>query len=226
MISQDQKPSYLEFLLGMITENKKELFYNNIEQRTRYFTVVLEDIYQPHNASAVLRSCDFFGVQDVHIIESKNRFRVIEDIDRGSSKWLTMNIHQNYVNNTQSCIDKLKSNGYRIIATSPHTSTTKLEDFNVNQPFALFFGHEKKGLSPAVFNSCDEVINIPSCGLTESLNLSVSAAICIHYLNLKLRTSEISWGLSNNEKLDLLIDWAHRITGNEEFFKSQFMMQK
>ena len=82
-----------EYLTGFLTEHRKSLFSQIIENRTRYLTVVLEDIYQPQNASAVLRTCDCFGIQDVHIIENKNEYRISPDVALGSSQWLNINRH-------------------------------------------------------------------------------------------------------------------------------------
>ncbi|MGE3823990.1 MAG: TrmH family RNA methyltransferase, partial [Bacteroidia bacterium] len=142
-----EKESLLKFFTQFITEERNKRLDDVIVNRTRHFTVVLEDIYQSQNASAVLRSCDCFGIQDVHIIENKNKYKLNPDVELGSSKWLNMNKYNWNANNTLECIDTLKKKGYRIIATTPHFKSVPLEELKIDTPFALMFGTEIDGLS-------------------------------------------------------------------------------
>ena len=172
-----------EYLRQFITDRKWALYNDIIQQRTRYITLVLEDIYQAQNASAVLRTCDCFGVQDVHIIENSNEFKLNPDVELGAAQWLNMNRYNSPGNNTLDTINKLKSQGYRIVATTPHTNDTELENFNLEEgKIALFFGSELPGLSEIVMENADEFLKIPMYGFTESFNISVSAAIILHHL--------------------------------------------
>lgn len=198
----------IKYLKKFLTDNRINLFEKTINERTRYITVALEDIYQPHNASAVLRTCDCFGVQDIHIIENKNKYEVNPDVALGSSKWITLNYHNKNENNTIAAINHLKEKGYRIVATTPHTNDVNLEDFDISKgPIALFFGTELKGLSEDVLNNCDEYLKIPMYGFTESFNISVSAAIILHTLTNKLRKSDIPYHIKNEEIDDILYKW-------------------
>ncbi len=198
----------IEYLSQFVTENKNNLFQKNIKWRTHYLTVVLEDIYQPHNASAVLRTCDCFGIQDVHIIENQNEYTVNPDVALGSNQWLTLNKYNSEDNNTVSSINKLKKEGYRIIATTPHINDTNLNDFDLSKGKAAFcFGTEQRGLSESLLDMADEFVKIPMYGFTESFNISVSAAIILSNLTSKLHNSEIKWQLSEKEKNDTLISW-------------------
>jgi len=195
-------------LKKFISENREQLFQNKIKERTDYVTVVLEDLYQKHNSSAVLRSCDCFGIQNVHIIENKNIFQTSREVDMGSSKWLTINRHNSHEDNTTNTITKLKKQGYRIIATTPHSKDITLEDFDISKgKTALLFGTELTGLSEKAMNLADEFLKIPMYGFTESFNISVSAAIILHFLSLKLRTSNINWKLNNIRKQEVLFEW-------------------
>jgi len=198
--------SYLE---GFITERRKNLFHEVVNQRTRYITVVLEDIYQAQNASAVLRTCDCFGIQDVHIIENNNLYDVNPDVALGSDKWLNLYKYNELENNTEFAIKKLKKSGYRIIATTPHKDTVNVEDFNLSKgKTALMFGTELKGLSKEALDLADEYLKIPMFGFTESFNISVSAAIILHHLTLMLKSDKkIDWMLSDNEKSLILLQW-------------------
>ncbi|MCZ2442300.1 MAG: RNA methyltransferase [Flavobacteriales bacterium] len=222
------KPEYtqllLSFLFGMITENKQKKFREAIAQRTRKLTVVIEDFYQPHNASALLRSCDCFGIQDIHIIENKHQFEVIPDIVRGASKWLTVNRYKNkWESPTPSCLSRLKDQGYFIWGTKPDATDINLEDLAVDQPIAVVFGTEKLGLSDAAISHCDGFLKVPMYGFTESLNVSVCAGIILHHLVWKLKSSEVLWTLSEEEKTDLLIQWAFKVTKNKKELMKSFL---
>ncbi len=218
------KEKLRDYLFRLISDNKQQKFLNTIAGRTRYITVVLEDLYQSHNASAVLRTCDCFGVQDVHIIENAHRFEISHEIVRGASKWLSVyRYNHSKVNNNEHCLKSLKEKGYRIIGTTPHEDDTNLEEMELNVPVALVFGTEKKGLSIEARKWCDGYMKVPMYGFTESLNISVCAGIILHHLIWKLRQSEFVWKLSSEEQLDLMIEWAFQVTGNRRQLKAEFL---
>ena len=225
-MKQSTKTELLNFLESFISENKKELFKKTIEYRTRYITVVLEDIFQPHNASAVLRTCDCFGIQDVHIIENRNLYEVNPDVALGSSKWLTLTKYNTRENNTLDTINKLKSDGYTIIATTPHKNDTPLNQLDLSKKTALLFGTELNGLSDIAIENADGFVKIPMYGFTESFNISVSAAIILHQLTDKLRESEHCWQLTENEKLDIRLDWARNVVKKSELAEEEFLSRK
>ena len=184
----------IDHFLKCITDERKALFEELIQKRTKYLTVVLENIYQPLNASAVLRSCDCFGIQDVHVIENYNEFKPDREVAMGASNWLTVNRYDKNENNTLDCIQSLKNKGYRIVATSPHNSQTDLINFDLSKgKTALFFGTEVEGLSDVVLENADEHLHIPMYGFTESFNLSVSAAICLYEMRMKMEKENIKW---------------------------------
>ncbi|GAB4298736.1 MAG: RNA methyltransferase [Marinilabiliales bacterium] len=199
----------IEYLKEFVTPEKYQLFLKIVESRTRYLTVVLEDIYQPQNASAVLRTCDCYGVQNIHIIENRNKYRLNPDVTLGSDKWLSLHRYNTSENNTLSAIDKLKKEGYRIVATAINKENyTLLPEFNISKgKFALLFGSELLGLSDAAFNNADEFLKIPMYGFTESFNISVSAAIILSNLVEKLRESDVNWRLSQQEKTEIVLQW-------------------
>ena len=198
----------IEILKKFVTEERFAKFLKVLEYRTRYVTVVLEDIYQPHNASAVLRSCELFGVQDIHIIENRNKYNPNPDVAVGASKWLNLIKYNGKENNTIDAIKELKAQGYRIVATTPHRNDTELKEFDVERgKFALVFGSEMPGITDTVFENADEFLRIDMYGFTESFNISVSVAIILHYLIEKLHKSEINWILSQEEKQEILFNW-------------------
>lgn len=213
----------IEYLKNIVTEHKWQLFNQVIQSRTRYLTIVLEDIFQPHNASAVLRTCDCFGVQDVHIIENRNEYTVNPDVALGASKWLDLYKYNQEANNTLSTIKTLKEKGYRIVATTPHTNDVNLEEFDLEKgKAALFFGSELPGLSDVVMDNADEFLKIPMHGFTESFNISVSAAIILHHLTFRLRQSDINWKLDDKERDAVLLNWLRISIKNSELVEKEY----
>ncbi|MDD4218402.1 MAG: RNA methyltransferase [Bacteroidales bacterium] len=204
-MSIKQKNNHLK---KFVTEKRFETFNRVLNHRTRYISVVLEDIFQTHNASAVLRSCDCFGIQDVHMIENRNEFNANPEIALGSYQWLSTYRHNSLKNNSLSTISYLKQRNYRIVATTPHTNDCALENLDLNKgKIALFFGSEQPGLSDIVMQNADEFVTIPMQGFTESFNISVSAAICLYDISNRLRKSEINWQLQQDEKDEIMFEW-------------------
>ncbi|MGB6152395.1 MAG: RNA methyltransferase [Pricia sp.] len=201
---EDQK--LLEYLENFISEERKQRFLDILEQRTKYLTVAIEDVYQLHNTSAVIRSCESFGIQEAHVMEGRHGNRLDKAIAMGAQQWVDL---QRY-DRTSDCIDTLKKNGYRIIATTPHTDSCMLNDFEIEGKTALFFGTEREGLSKEVMDRSDGFLKIPMMGFTESLNISVSAAILLQALATKLRTTDLPWQLTENEKLEKRLDWTKK----------------
>ena len=194
----------LEHLLSFLTERRKNLFEEVISKRTRHFTIATGDVYQLHNTSAVMRSCDVFGIQDLHVIEEKVSKKIDREIAMGAQKWVNIDRH----NSTKECIDNLKENGYQIIATTPHNNSAELKDFDISKKSAFFFGKEKEGLSDIVLDAADGYLKIPMYGFTESLNISVAAAIILQTLVSKLKDSNIDWELSEQEKNQIRLHWV------------------
>lgn len=217
----DEKRRLRDYLSGFVTDRRFSLFNSVVENRTRYVSVVLEDIYQPHNASAVLRSCDCFGVQDVHIIENNNLYEVNPDVALGSSQWLTLHRYNSSSDNTLGCLSDLKKKGYRIVATTPHHGAVTLDEFDAGKgKFALMFGTEKEGLTQLALDYADEKVKIPMYGFTESFNISVSAALCLFHFTSVIRTQGIKWQLTEEEILDVQLEWLRTsIKGSEEIEK-------
>jgi len=216
----DQK--LLAYLEGYLTEKRKALFKKVLEDRTRHFTVVLEDIFQPHNASAVVRTCDIFGIQDVHAIENKYNNKISRHVAKGSQKWLSYNRYRDDRDNTKSCLASLKEKGYQIIATTPHNDSCLLQDFDVTKKSAFVFGVESEGVSETVIENADGFLKIPMVGFTESLNISVAAAIILQEVTSKLRNSEVDWKLSNEEKQMLYFNWVKTTIKNVDKIEAYY----
>lgn len=210
-------PCLLEHLESFLSQRRRDLFQKVINQRTNHFTVATQDVYQLHNTSAVIRSCDVFGLQNIHVVEEVNKKKIDREIAMGAQKWVDINRYTS----TKACIKTLREQGYKIVATSPHRGTT-LQDFDISHRAALFFGTERDGLSEEVLQEAEVFIQIPMYGFTESLNISVSAAIILQHLTARLRQSDISWQLSEGEKLAKRFDWVQKNLKNSKEIIERF----
>lgn len=215
----------LEHLLGYATDNRRQRFESIIPNRTRHLTVVLENIYQPHNASAVLRTADCLGIQDVHVIENSNEYAVNPGVSLGASNWLDLHRYNEGNDNTEKCLLGLKDQGFRILATSPHKESVAPEALDLSQKTALVFGKEKEGLSDLAFDLADGYLAIPMYGFTESYNISVSAAICLYTLVQRLHGSEVAWQLTQEEKTEILLNWARQTVRMSAKIEAEFLRQ-
>lgn len=213
---------YLEYLEGFLTDNRKESFLKVLQNRTNHFTVVAEDVYQMHNASAVMRSCEVFGIQNMSVIEQRFGKRIDKQIAMGAQKWVDITPFDSVT----KCIDTLKSKGYQIIATTPHTNDCELEAFDITQPSALCFGTEKAGLSEEIMQKADGFLKIPMVGFTESLNISVSAAIILQNLTNRLRNSDIPWQLTEAQILEKRLDWARKSIKDIKRIEARYFEEK
>ncbi|MFH6604260.1 TrmH family RNA methyltransferase [Maribacter algicola] len=196
----------LAYLEEFISPARIDRFSEVLKERTKYITVALEDVFQLHNTSAVIRSCEVFGIQEAHVIEARFGKRLDKNIAMGAQQWVDVHRYKN----TKTCIQELRDSGYQIMATVPSISATPLDDFEIDRKTALFFGTEKEGLSDEVLRSSDGLLRIPMFGFTESLNISVSAAILLHQLSTKLRKTNLPWQLSESEKLKIRLDWTKK----------------
>ncbi len=217
--------AYFEYLEGFVTENRRNLFDEVLDKRTRHLTVVLEDLYQKHNTSAVVRSCDIFGLQDIHIIENKYKSYMSNKVGKGSQKWMDFHYYREKQINTQDCLDTLRSQGYQIIATTPHNDSCFVDDFDITKKSAFVFGVEKEGVSDLVMNQADGYLKIPMVGFTESLNVSVAAAITLQSTTTRLRNSEVEWQLTAEEKFFKKIEWMEKSIKSIEKIKARFELE-
>lgn len=223
MEDKNYRRSLRDFFAATRLDRRNNLITNVLANRTRYITVALENIYQPHNASAVLRSCDCFGVQDIHIIENSYKYVVNPQVAVGSTQWITMHRYNELENNTRQCINALRRDGYRVVATVPGVDSVSIHDFDVsNGKFALLFGTEKEGLTPEAIAMADEKVSIPMYGFTESFNISVSVALCLFHFTQVIRNQKIEWQLTDDEALEIQLQWFRNIIPNSEILEKHF----
>jgi tRNA (guanosine-2'-O-)-methyltransferase len=208
----------VEYIETFLTDSRKEKFLKVLSERTKHFTVATEDVYQLHNTSAVIRTCDVFGIQEVNIIEELNSKQIDKEIAMGAQKWVDLN---RFIS-LEDCVVNLKAKGYKIIATTPHVGDCQLHKFDVSKKSCFFFGRETEGLSQEVMDVADGFLKIPMVGFTESLNISVSAAIILHYVTTKLKQSNIHWQLTDDEILMKRFDWAKKTLKSSDDIIKQF----
>jgi len=209
----------IKYLSQFVTQRKRGRMQQVLQQRTRHLTVVLENIFQPHNASAVIRSCDCFGVQDLHIIEQKNTFRPNKDIALGANQWVSLHKYQS----SKACIEHLKNNGYQIAALTLKPYSQPLHELDITQKTALCFGMEEHGLSDIMHQHADHFVFIPMHGFTQSFNISVSAAISLYSLTEKLRASTQNWQLNDHEQQTLSLEWLIRATPKGKLLVREYL---
>lgn len=207
-MSEDER--ILAAFYEIITESKREMYERIAADRTRHITVVLETIMKDHNASAILRTCDCFGVQDLHAVEKGNSYAIRREIARGAGTWVDLHTYSSEQEPSLECLRSLRAQGYQIVATSPHADKV-VDDLDLSRPIALVFGTERYGISPETEHFADELIRIPMYGFTESFNISVSVAILLHTLRGKLEKSSLNWKLSPTEQTALKIGWCTKI---------------
>ncbi|MFA0963762.1 TrmH family RNA methyltransferase [Roseivirga sp. BDSF3-8] len=220
----------LNYLSGYVTDNKKGLIERNLANRTRYVSLLLENIYKPHNASAILRTCDCLGIQDVHIVEEDDAYEVNPYVVRGASKWVDVYKYSTADGGSVQTVKGLKNRGYRILATSPHKEGYLPDEIPIDQPFVLALGNEHAGLSESILEMADGYVQIPQVGFTESYNISVAAAICLYGTMDRLWRSDTEWRLAEVEASVIRLDWYKKcvknVNAHEKLFKKEYGKQQ
>jgi len=218
MVQQQQLISYLQ---QFVTAGKQHKIAALLALRTRHITIVLEELYQSHNASAALRSAECFGVQDAHIIDPNRSFTLAPNIAKGAAQWLTVHKYTQM----QACYTALKAAGYTIVATSLHPNALTIQELPLDNKIALVFGTERRGLSADALSHADAFVTIPMVGFTQSFNVSVAAGICLYELTTRLRKSPVIWQLTDQEKEDLTLVWLRKSLIHHRQLEKYFLQQ-
>lgn len=226
MSKKEYNSALVEYLADYVSEHKKRRIDEVLGLRTRQLTVVLEDIYKPHNASAVLRTCECYGIQDLHIVEQEHQYDINPYVTRGAAQWVTMHRYDNPENhNIESCFRKLKEQNYHIVATSVEDTSVEMDEIPLDGKIALVFGTEFNGISDYVKTNADDFVKIPMLGFTDSYNISVSAAILLQQIMPQLRTKE-NWMLTDIEKQQTRLDWYRQIVKNVDIHERKFQNER
>ncbi|MBQ3582523.1 MAG: RNA methyltransferase [Alistipes sp.] len=214
----DERTAYME---SFLTDERREVLRRTLSSRTRYMTILTENTFHPQNASALVRHCEAFGVQELHTVETRCKFNPNVNIVRGTDKWVDITRHDS----TADAIAALKGAGYRLVATTPHRESCTPETFDVELgPFCLVFGTEHAGVTDEIIEAADEYLRIPMCGMVESLNVSASAAILIYMLSQRMRLSpSIDWHLKEADEREMLFRWVmSSVRDAERILERQF----
>jgi tRNA (guanosine-2'-O-)-methyltransferase len=214
----------IAYLSQYLTDARVDRLDDVLAKRTRQIAVVLEGIHKPHNASAVLRSCEGFGVQDVHIIERDTEFDPNQQVSLGADRWLSLHRYDDYgVNNTAICLDRLKEQGFTLLATTPHEPTIPIDEVPIDGKIAVLFGSELRGLSTYALSHADVRVKIPMYGFSESFNISVSAALCLYELSKRLRQGNQPWRLTEADYTALKLEWLRRSIRAYDQLEAEFV---
>ncbi len=226
-MNANNQTALINHLSQYVSENKRERIQDVLAFRTRYVSLVLEDIYKDQNASATLRTCECLGVQDIHVIENNSSFSIDEEVTIGSSKWITLYRYRNKnENNTANCFTSLREKGYTIIATTPNRDAQTLEEISLAVKPAFVFGNEESGLSDYALQSADRHVRLPMYGFTQSYNISVSVAVTLSYIINELHASAIAWHLRDDEKKELTLEWYRKIVRRSDLVEKAFLQSK
>ena len=201
--------SCIETLYEFITDERKERFEEVLEKRTKHITLILEDLYQSRNISAVMRSADGFGLQELHIIEDNHKWTGTKSVSKGASSWLTLHKYKGE-DPVTDCIENLKARGFRIVATSPHKSGYTPDSLPIDKPLAIVMGTELTGISDKLMSQVDDYVEIPMYGFSESFNVSVAASIALNRVRTRIEEAGVNNGLSEEEKQKLRMVWAYK----------------
>lgn len=216
------KAALIAYLSGFATPERVRQMDQVLDRRTRYLTVVLEDVNKPHNASAVMRSCECFGIQDMHVIEQQASYRPIRDVAMGSSNWVDLHRHRDQAD-PLACLDQLRGAGYRVAAFTLRPGAIPIGQLPIDAPLALLFGSELEGLTQAAHEGADLFVSIPTFGFTQSLNISVTVALGLYELTNRLGASDIAWRLDEEARMDLKLAWlTHSIRAGGKL-KARFL---
>jgi len=217
------KHDLVQYLKEFVVDERRELFEEKIEQRTKHITVVLENIFQGRNISASIRSADCFGVQDVHVIENDNYFNDDREVSMGADKWIKTTRYNQENHNSAAAIKKLKEKGYQVIAVTPHNTDCDLYDIEItDQKIALIFGAEVRGCSEETLKLADKRMKIPMYGFTESFNISVSVSLCLQHLTYKMRNSAVNWRMTQEQKNETLLQWLRNTIKSSAQIEEKF----
>lgn len=215
--------SLFAYLQNFLTPHKQALIEKILAHRTRWITVVLENIYQSQNASAVIRTCECYGLQDIHVVEKQSAFETNRQVLKGSHKWMTLRKYKASAGQSISdCIRGLKDNGYQVWATAPGVHARPMNEMPLDQKTALIIGNELEGVSPEAMRLADACVTIPMYGFTESFNLSATVAILLSHFVPKLHASELPWHLTELEKSALRVQWSLKSVRKAETLEKDF----
>lgn len=198
------------FFEQFITDDRKRKINGVLSYRINRIVLVLENIYDPHNVSAVIRTCDGLGFLDLYIVDPNKKIKYSSPITTGAEKWLNIFTY----NEIGKCYEDLRKKGYQIYASVLDKKAENLTDIDINKGKTAFvLGNEHSGLTEEAINGADGLFYIPMYGFVQSFNISVTAAMVLYWSREKLNMAGISGDLSDKEIEKYKIKWLSRDLG-------------
>ncbi len=202
-LSLEQADRVFEILGEFVSEGRQQRIEAALASRTRDVVVVLEDIHSEHNASAVLRTAEAFGLLEVHTVPRSGQFKLSRKVSLGAHKWLDLRRHTKASDSYKALAER----GYQIWAADMHDDPVPLSQIPTDKPVAIVFGNEHKGLSPEAVAAADGVFRVPMTGFVESLNISVAAAVSMHDVMERRRAVGNLSTLNSDELRQIRATW-------------------
>lgn len=193
----------------MKSERRIEKLSRALRATQTGLTVVLENIHDPHNVSAILRTCDAVGVREVNLLYTMETFpKIGRKSSASANKWVARRTFKS----TDKCFDTLRSEGFTIAASVLNDESISLYDLDLERKFAFVFGNEHRGVSEETSSAADLCFQIPMRGMIQSLNVSVACAITLYEaLRQRLQVGmQAGQGMSETEFQRLLSEWMKR----------------
>ncbi|MFN8674318.1 MAG: TrmH family RNA methyltransferase [Candidatus Sericytochromatia bacterium] len=207
--------AFLDYLVNNhLTEARKNKIFDVSSNKTEHITVVLDRLKDPKDISAIIRTCECFSINSIHIIENKEKYLVNKKVSRGSFKWIKI-IKYNEIRKSEQvdCITYLKEKGYKIVhfleknlsVTNFNIPITSMDDLDLKQKIALVFSDNNNEIEN--FIPSDELVFIKKINDNFDFNISLNVSIILHNLVYLLNKQKIAFKLTPEELLDLRLDW-------------------
>ncbi len=193
----------------MRTERRLQRIRSVLEHRQDDLTLVLEDIHDPHNVSAILRSADAVGIKEVQLLYTKEKFPSIGKKSSASAgKWVT----RRKFRSVEECYSRLRDEGFRIYASELDPQSQSIYDLELTEKVALVFGNEHRGVSAEAAALSDGRFRIPMYGMIESLNVSVACAVTLYEaLRQRLENNHFSRSSLDEAAIQRLVEeWSRK----------------
>ncbi len=215
----------IAFLESLLSEKRLERIKQVIDYKIQNITIVLDNLLDSHNTSAILRTAEGLGLKDIYIIEKDYQFEINKGVTKYSHKWLDLHRFKDY----QPCVKALKEKGYKIFVANVGEKSVKLTDIEIapDSKYAFVVGNEHDGISSEILNYADCEFTIPMYGFTESFNVSVASAIILsHSTYLYRKVSQQKSDLTERQKEELYFDFLKKAVKNSDILLKSFDKRK
>jgi tRNA (guanosine-2'-O-)-methyltransferase len=198
-------PEETAYFEEFVSAERKARLKEVLSHRTRKLVLVLEDILDPHNASACIRSSEAMGLQELHVVAPRHAFTPTAGITQGADKWMDIKHHSGI----DSCLEHLHERGFTVAAGVLDEGAVPIQELDFSRPMALVFGNEHEGISPQMVAACDQHFYVPMYGFSQSFNISVATALAVHYaVSQRVRIFGANGDLASDDMDALYSRWV------------------